>query len=146
MPETTPGTTRSSAVAADWALGPAGAGACERLARTPCTGGPDQVDTPEWVARARDAWEDLPFPLRREVRRFRRHSGPNGTLVIGGLPVDQGALPATPAVPGSVQRRATVSAAVLTMVACGLGPRDRGCGSPGSCRGALIISTTCGHR
>ncbi|GLV85047.1 hypothetical protein Slala03_47360 [Streptomyces lavendulae subsp. lavendulae] len=73
------------------------------------------------MARARDAWEDLPFPLRREVRRFRRHSGPNGTLVIGGLPVDQGALPATPAVPGSVQRRATVSAAVLTMVACGLG-------------------------
>ncbi|ATZ23356.1 L-asparagine oxygenase [Streptomyces lavendulae subsp. lavendulae] len=73
------------------------------------------------MARARDAWEDLPFPLRREVRRFRRHSGPNGTLVIGGLPVDQRALPATPAVPGSVQPRATVSAAVLTMVACGLG-------------------------
>ncbi|MFD4864291.1 TauD/TfdA family dioxygenase [Streptomyces sp. NPDC058412] len=121
MPETTPGTTRSSAVAADWALDPADVGACERLARTLCTGGPDQVDSPEWVARARDAWEDLPLLLRRDVRRFRRHSGPNGTLVIGGLPVDQGALPATPSVPSSVQRRATVSAAVLTMVACGLG-------------------------
>ncbi|MFD9356012.1 hypothetical protein [Streptomyces sp. NPDC060031] len=73
------------------------------------------------MARARDAWEDLPLPLRREVRRFRRHSGPHGTLVIRGLPVDQAALPATPTVPGSVQRQATIPAAVLTMVACGLG-------------------------
>ncbi|MFF7243542.1 TauD/TfdA family dioxygenase [Embleya sp. NPDC008237] len=121
MPETTPGTTRSPAVAADWALDPADAGACEQLARTLCTGGHDQVDDPAWVARARDAWEELPSPLRRGVRRFRRHSGPHGTLVIGGLPVDRAALPATPSVPGSVQRRATVSAAVLTMVACGLG-------------------------
>ncbi|MFF1650843.1 TauD/TfdA family dioxygenase [Streptomyces sp. NPDC058240] len=120
MPETTPGTTRSPA-AADWSLDPADAGACERLARTLCTSGHDQVDNPEWVAGARDAWEDLPFPLRRGVRRFRRHSGPHGTLVIGGLPVDQAALPATPSVPGSVQRQASVSAAVLTMVACGLG-------------------------
>ncbi|MEU9372681.1 clavaminate synthase family protein [Streptomyces sp. NPDC048255] len=91
------------------------------MARTLCTRGHDQVDSPEWVARARDAWEELPVLQRREVRRFRRHSGPHGTLVIGGLPVDQAALPATPTVLGSVQRRATVSAAVLTMVACGLG-------------------------
>ncbi|MFH0180335.1 TauD/TfdA family dioxygenase [Streptomyces cacaoi] len=121
MPETTPGTTQPSAVAADWTLDPADADACERLARTLCTGGHDQVDTPEWVARARDAWENLPLPLRCEVRRFRRQAGPHGTLVIGGLPVDQAALPATPSVPGSVQRQASVSAAVLTMVACGLG-------------------------
>ncbi|MEU7517578.1 clavaminate synthase family protein [Streptomyces sp. NPDC042898] len=121
MPETTPGTTQSSAVAADWKLDPADADACERLARTLCTRGHDQVDSPQWVSRARDAWEDLPLLLRREVRRFRRHSGPHGTLVIGGLPVDQAALPATPTVPGSVQRQATISAAVLTMVACGLG-------------------------
>ncbi|WP_274563330.1 clavaminate synthase family protein [Streptomyces spiramyceticus] len=121
MPETTPDTTQSTVVAADRELDPADTGACEGLARTLCARGHDQVDSPEWVARARDAWEDLPLLLRREVRRFRRHSGPHGTLVIGGLPVDQAALPATPTVPGSVQRQATISAAVLTMVACGLG-------------------------
>lgn len=121
MPKTTPGTTQRTAVAADWALDPADADACERLARTLCTGGHDQVDNPEWVAGARDAWEELPFLLRRGIRRFRRHSGPHGTLVIGGLPVDQAALPATPSVLGSVQRQVSVSAAVLTMVACGLG-------------------------
>ncbi|MER5763392.1 clavaminate synthase family protein [Streptomyces sp. NPDC002082] len=121
MPETTPDTTQSSVVAADRELDPADAGACERLARTLCTRGDDRVDSPEWVTRARDAWEDLPLLLRREVRRFRRHSGPYGTLVIGGLPVDQAGLPATPTVPGSVQRQATIPAAVLAMVACGLG-------------------------
>ncbi|MFI8875543.1 TauD/TfdA family dioxygenase [Streptomyces sp. NPDC055243] len=121
MAEMTPDTTQSTAVAADWSLDPADAGAYERVARTLCTGGHGHVDNPEWVARARDAWEDVPLPLRRAVRRFRRHSGPNGTLVIGGFPVDQAALPTTPTVPGSVQRRPTVPAAVLTMVACGLG-------------------------
>ena len=115
MPETAQNT------AADWELDPADTGACERLARTLCADGHEQVDDPQWVARARDAWEELPLPLRHAVRRFRRHSGPHGTLVIGGLPVDQAILPVTPAVPGSVQRQATVPAAVLTMVACGLG-------------------------
>ncbi|WP_406510556.1 TauD/TfdA family dioxygenase [Streptomyces sp. NBC_00212] len=120
MPDTTPDSTPSTDVTSR-ELDPADTDACERLARTLCTGGIDQVDSPEWVERARDAWEDLPLRLRREVRRFRRHSGPNGTLLIGGLPVDQAALPPTPTVSGSVQRQATISAAVLTMVACGLG-------------------------
>ncbi|GGP54788.1 clavaminate synthase family protein [Streptomyces melanogenes] len=119
MPEMTPGTTRSTA--ADWELEPADADVCEQVARTLCTGGDDQIDSPKWLARARDAWEDLPLLLRREVRRFRRESGPHGTLVIGGLPIDEAALPATPALPNSVQRRVTVPAAILTMVACGLG-------------------------
>ncbi|MEU4352309.1 clavaminate synthase family protein [Streptomyces sp. NPDC023838] len=123
MAETTPDSTHSTGRTgvAGRELAPADTDACERLARALCTGGNDQVDSPEWVARARDAWEDLPLRLRREVRRFRRHSGPDGTVVIGGLPVDQATLPPTPTVPGSVQRKATIPAAVLTMVACGLG-------------------------
>ncbi|MFI6475317.1 TauD/TfdA family dioxygenase [Streptomyces sp. NPDC050516] len=120
MPDTTPDSTPSTDVTSR-ELDPADTDACERLARTLCTGGIDQVDSPEWVERARDAWEDLPLRLRREVRRFRRHSGPHGTLLIGGLPVGQAALPPTPTVSGSVQCQATLSAAVLTMVACGLG-------------------------
>ncbi|MFF2080495.1 TauD/TfdA family dioxygenase [Kitasatospora sp. NPDC058162] len=118
-----PGTPHNSTAvaAADWTLDPADAGECERLARTLCADGHDQVDSPKWVARAREAWDELPLPLRRVVRRFRRDSGPHGTLVIGGLPIDRAALPPTPAVLGSVQRRAAVPAALLTMVACGLG-------------------------
>ncbi|MFD4658758.1 TauD/TfdA family dioxygenase [Kitasatospora sp. NPDC058444] len=115
------GTTQHTAVTADWTLDPADTDVCERLARTLCTGGDDQVDDPQWVDRARDAWDELPLPLRRAVRGFRRQSGPHGTLVIGGLPVDRATLPATPSVSGSVQRRVTVPAALLTMVACGLG-------------------------
>ncbi|AYG78349.1 L-asparagine oxygenase [Streptomyces hundungensis] len=120
MPRTSPdsvtsgGTTRQQ-------LDPGDTDACERVARALHTSGTDEVDSPDWVARARDAWEDLPLRIRREVRRFRRHSGPDGTLVIGGLPVDEAALPPTPSVPGSVQRQAAMPAAVLTMVACGLG-------------------------
>ncbi|KJS58720.1 clavaminate synthase family protein [Streptomyces rubellomurinus] len=116
-----PGTTQHAPVAADLNLDPADATTCERLARTLCADRYEAVDSPEWVARARDASDELPLPLRRALRRFRRHSGPHGTLLIGGLPVDQPALPPTPAVPGSVQRRATLPAALLTMVACGLG-------------------------
>ncbi|MHA4772949.1 TauD/TfdA family dioxygenase [Streptomyces sp. MSC1_001] len=120
MAETTPDSTPSSGVARR-ELHPADTDVCERLARTLCTGEDDQVDSPEWVERARDAWEDLPPRLRRQVRRFRRHSGPTGTLVITGLPTGQEALPPTPDKPGSVQRQATIASAVLTMVACGLG-------------------------
>lgn len=106
---------------ADLELGPADTAESDRLARALCAGGQGLVDAPEWVARARHAWDELPLPLRRRVRRFRRHSGPQGSLVIHGLPVDEAALPATPSVPDSVQREASVAAAVLIMVACGLG-------------------------
>ncbi|MER5774150.1 clavaminate synthase family protein [Streptomyces sp. NPDC002039] len=119
MAETTPDTHHSSGLGRE--LDRADTDACERVARTLLNGENDQVDSPEWVALARDAWEELPLRLRREVHRFRRHSGPMGTLEIGGLPVGQATLPPTPTVPGSVQRTAGISAAVLTMVACGLG-------------------------
>jgi L-asparagine oxygenase len=83
--------------------------------------GQGRVDAPEWVAAARAAWEDLPADLRRSLRRFRRNSGPQGALVVRGLPVDEGSVPDTPLLDSSVQRDATVPAAVLVMVACGLG-------------------------
>jgi L-asparagine oxygenase len=102
-------------------LDPADAAEVNQLARHLCAGGQDRVDAPEWVARARDGWDELPLPLRRGVHRFRRDSGPRGVLVIHGLPVDEAMLPATPSAQDSVQRAATVSAAMLTMVACGLG-------------------------
>jgi L-asparagine oxygenase len=106
---------------ADLQLKAADTAAVDRLARTLCDGGADQVDAPGWVAAARAAWDALPLPLRRAVREFRRHSGARGALLLGGLPVDGDALPATPIVADSVQRQTTVSAAVLMMVACGLG-------------------------
>ncbi|MEU5807516.1 MULTISPECIES: clavaminate synthase family protein [unclassified Streptomyces] len=80
-----------------------------------------RVDSPEFVAAARDAWENLPGPLRQAIRRFRRHSGPRGRLLLRGLPVGDVAQEDTPSVADSVQREASVAAAVLLMVACGLG-------------------------
>lgn len=103
----------------DLCLEPADTAGIDRLTRALCTGAP--VDSPAWVAHAGQAWEELPLALRRRIRRFRRHSGGPGALIVHGLPVDEAALPATPSVPDSVQREGTVGAAVLTMVACGLG-------------------------
>ncbi|MFF0749906.1 TauD/TfdA family dioxygenase [Streptomyces sp. NPDC004267] len=80
-----------------------------------------RVDDAGWVAAARDSWSRLPAGLRGALHDFRRDSGPTGALLVRGLPVDEGTLPDTPAVAGSVQRETSVPAAVLTMIACGLG-------------------------
>lgn len=82
---------------------------------------PEEVDTEAWVVTARAAWEDLLTTFRRRVRAFRRGSGRSGALVIRGLPVDDVTLPNTPSAGGSVQRAASVPAALLLMTACGLG-------------------------
>src|SRR5688500_18332914 len=79
----------------------------------------DRIDDLCWVARARRAWEDTPAALRRAVSDFRRHSGRDGRLVLSGLPI--GDVPLTPMVKGSVQHAPTVGAAVLGLVAHGLG-------------------------
>ena len=58
--------------------------------------------------------------LRQTVRRFRRDPGPSGMFLLQGLPIDD-VLPLTPTVAGSARRIATVSSAVLFMIALGLG-------------------------
>ncbi|MEU7584227.1 TauD/TfdA family dioxygenase [Streptomyces sp. NPDC041068] len=100
---------------------PYSAQAVERIARGLRTVAQGRVDSPEWVAAARDAWSEFPGELRRALRDYRRDSGRTGALLVRGLPVDEEALPDTPPATNSVQRTATVSAGVLTAVACGLG-------------------------
>ncbi|MEU4806255.1 TauD/TfdA family dioxygenase [Actinosynnema sp. NPDC023587] len=120
---TTDSATTDSAltVTAELDLTPSDTAEVERLARGLSSDSRYRVDAPEWIARARDAWDEAPLSLRRAVRRFRRHSGPQGVLVIHGLPVDAAALPATPSTSDSVQREPTVASAVLAVLACGLG-------------------------
>lgn len=91
----------------------------ERLAQGLLDPAGARADDPAWLARARHAWPELPTGLVRGLREFRRDSGRTGTLLVRGLPVGQ--VPVTPAVPGSVQREASVPAAVLAMIASGLG-------------------------
>ncbi|WP_246257542.1 TauD/TfdA family dioxygenase [Amycolatopsis anabasis] len=107
--------------APDVVLGPDEAAAFERIACALCLDPRDRVDEPAWVARARFAWESLPESLRRSVRQFRRNSGSGGVLLLHGLPIGEPALPPTPALRDSVQRSASVAAAGLLLIACGLG-------------------------
>ena len=82
----------------------------------------DHTNSPEWLGRVRDGALRMPLPFRRELRALLRHSGETGSLLIHGLPVDDGTgVPPTPTTSGSVQRTATVPAAVLMLVATVLG-------------------------
>ncbi|KIF66774.1 L-asparagine oxygenase [Streptomyces sp. AcH 505] len=78
-------------------------------------------DDAAWVAAARDSWHEFPVALRRTLADFRRNSGPHGALLLRGLPVEAMELPPTPRVNGSVQRDRSLAAALLLMIACGLG-------------------------
>ncbi|KYK14656.1 MULTISPECIES: clavaminate synthase family protein [Streptomyces] len=99
---------------------------------TQATGRPDDA---EWVEAARNAWHEWPATLRKKLSEFRRDSGPDGGMLLRGLPVDSMGLPPTPAVNGSVQREPSLGAAVLLTVACGLG--DPGAFRPEK-NGALV--------
>lgn len=81
----------------------------------------DRVDDSSWVDRARRAWEDTPTEVRCTIREFRRHSGPDGCLVLRKLPIGAGQLPPTPMVKGSVQHTPSLPAAMLLLFAAGLG-------------------------
>lgn len=97
------------------------AASAARIAREVLEAGNGQVDSAESVAAAARGWDELPTALRRSLRDFRRDSGGQGALLVRGLPVDEAELPPTPTTGGSVQRTATVPAALLTMIATGLG-------------------------
>lgn len=93
----------------------------DRLARRLLTVAGGLVDTADWVAAARHAWEEAPLGLRRAFREYRRDSGQSGVLLVRNLPVDAENLPDTPMEDGSVVRQATVSAATLMLLAHALG-------------------------
>jgi L-asparagine oxygenase len=91
------------------------------VARELLRGAGEWTDDPAWVARARRSWEDVPGSLRHLVREFRRDSGPDGRLVLNGLPIGAERVPVTPKVKGSVQRVPALPASVLMLVANGIG-------------------------
>ena len=105
-------------ITAEHLLGADDLAVLDGVARTLAARG-DRIDDPCWVARARRSWEDTPAALRRAISDFRRHSGPDGRIVLSGLSI--GDVPPTPTVKGSVQHTPTVGAAVLALVAHGLG-------------------------
>lgn len=80
-----------------------------------------RIDTREWVRQARELSCELPLTLRVALRRFRRAPGPEGVLLLRGLPVDESELPTTPAVPGSVERHPSTYAAALVLVGMQVG-------------------------
>jgi len=100
---------------------PADTAALESVARRLITTASGDIDDGKWVDAARSGWEDVPAALRRTIHDFRRHSGPDGHLLLRGLPVPVDELPETPSVSGSVQLEASVPAGLLVTMACGLG-------------------------
>ncbi|MEV0116593.1 TauD/TfdA family dioxygenase [Streptomyces sp. NPDC050844] len=93
----------------------------DAVARQLATTTPELIDDAKWVAAARELSAHLPPRLRQVVRAYRHDPGEDGTLVLRNLPVDPEVLPATPTVPESVEREATVPAAVAVLIAAELG-------------------------
>ena len=82
---------------------------------------PGLVDSPGWVAAARRLSCRLPVRVREIIRDYRHDPGPDGVLVLSGLPVVEADLPPTPTVPESVERAATMPAAVAALIAVSIG-------------------------
>ncbi|MFE9426951.1 TauD/TfdA family dioxygenase [Kitasatospora sp. NPDC006697] len=85
----------------------------------PCADG--RIDDPAWIRRADRLSHELPAELRRSLADFARDPGPAGALLVRGLPVDEELIGPTPMVGGSVQREATIPAAVLMLLTQALG-------------------------
>ncbi|MET9918735.1 TauD/TfdA family dioxygenase [Streptomyces sp. NPDC006435] len=81
-----------------------------------------RIDDPCWLEAAREVSVRLPHRILAALRAFRHDAGPDGVLLLRGLPVVAGdPLPATPAVKGSVERVPTVAASVITTAMLHLG-------------------------
>jgi L-asparagine oxygenase len=80
-----------------------------------------RIDDPAWIRQAGRRRHELPVPLRRSLADFGRNSGPAGALLVRGLPVDEELVGPTPVVSGSVQRVATIPAAVQMLLTHALG-------------------------
>ncbi|MWA14446.1 TauD/TfdA family dioxygenase [Streptomyces sp. BA2] len=93
----------------------------DAVAQQLATTTPELIDDAKWVAAARELSAHLPPRLRQVVRAYRHDPGEDGTLLLRNLPVDPEVLPTTPTVPESVEREATVPAAVAVLIAAELG-------------------------
>ncbi|GAA4548879.1 TauD/TfdA family dioxygenase [Amycolatopsis samaneae] len=81
---------------------------------------PRRVDAPAWVLAARQRSCLLPLLLRETLREYRHDSGTDGVLLLRNLPIGT-AIPPTPTIAGSVEREATVAAAVQVLLSLCVG-------------------------
>ncbi|MEV8067279.1 TauD/TfdA family dioxygenase [Streptomyces sp. NPDC085995] len=102
-------------------LDPGASMAVESLAADLLSFADGRIDDPAWIRQAGRSRHELPVPLRRSLADFGRDPGPAGALLIRGLPVDEELIGPTPMAGGSVQREATVPAAVLMLLTHALG-------------------------
>ncbi|MYV60680.1 clavaminate synthase [Streptomyces sp. SID4931] len=82
---------------------------------------PGLVDDAQWLAAARRLSCRLPLRVREATRLYRHDSGLDGMLILANLPVAEASLPLTPTVAESVERTATVPAAVAVMMTMQIG-------------------------
>jgi L-asparagine oxygenase len=102
-------------------LGKAGSLAVEGVAGLLLPVADGAIDDQAWIAEAGLLSHDLPASLRKSLTTYQRDPGRTGALLIRGLPVDESSIPQTPMVSGSAQRKATIPAASLMLVASTLG-------------------------
>ncbi|MEU5956275.1 TauD/TfdA family dioxygenase [Streptomyces sp. NPDC047525] len=92
-----------------------------RLATVLAGTGSRLVDDLAWLDQARALSSGLPAGVRAAIRRFRHDPGSGGLMTLRNLPVGDTELPPTPTVAGSVERAATVPAAVAVLLSLHLG-------------------------
>lgn len=80
---------------------------------------PRAIDEPPWLDECRERSAELPVRVRRRLREFGHDPGTSGALLVRNLP--GAAERPTPMEPGSVERVATVGAAVIALLSMQLG-------------------------